>query len=212
MPFGARASRPHSAFKGWHSRGYLPHCDAPGLIQSVTFRLADSLPLDVLKRIFAEESKDFSRREKIENFLDSGHGSCWLAQGELAGLVENALFHFDRERYRLLAWCVMPNHVHALVEIFQGHSLGDIVHSWKSFTAKGINRVLRRSGLVWEADYFDRYVRDDLQLRATIDYIENNPLKAGLVASKEGWPFSSAFKDAGGTPALPNRKRYTEAQ
>ena len=86
----------------------------------------------------------------------------------------------------------MPNHVHAVVEPREGHSLGPIVHSWKSYSAKQANQVLGRSGEFWHRDYFDRYIRDEGHLARTIDYVENNPVKAGLCASSGGWPWSSA--------------------
>jgi REP element-mobilizing transposase RayT len=86
----------------------------------------------------------------------------------------------------------MPNHVHALIELSPGFPLDGIVHSWKSFTAKEANRELRRTGEFWMADYFDRYMRSDNHLHNTIAYIEDNPPVAGLVASREDWPWSSA--------------------
>ena len=208
---GARASRPH---KDWHSRGYLPHLDEPGMIQSITFRLANSIPIEVLTAWKTElaltggEAADDPRcaelREQIERYADQGHGACWLRHERVAEQVENALMHFDGERYRLLAWSVMPNHVHALIETLPGFPLGDIVHSWKSFTAKQANKLLDRTGKFWMPDYFDRYIRDEKHLATVTDYIEQNPVKAGLVRSAGDWRWSSASKKtAGGTPALP---------
>jgi REP element-mobilizing transposase RayT len=73
----------------------------------------------------------------------------------------------------------MPNHVHVLIEAFADSPLPEVVQSWKSFTAKAINRWLGRNGEVWQREYFDRYIRDDAHLRAVIDYIEGNPVAAG---------------------------------
>jgi len=196
---GARASRVH---KSWHTRVYLPHCDEPGRIQSITFRLNDSLPKELLQRLI-EETKNsrephdsqvdsHARRQRLEALLAAGHGACWLGQPEIAKLVEDALRHFDGQRYRLLAWCVMPNHVHVLIGTLEGFPLGDVVQSWKSFTAQAINRQLGREGVVWYPDYFDRFIRDDRHLRAVVDYIESNPVAAGLVERAESWSFSSA--------------------
>jgi REP element-mobilizing transposase RayT len=111
---------------------------------------------------------------------------------DLATLVQEALLHFDCQRYHLLAWCVMPNHVHMLIETREGYPLGEVVHSWKSFTAKEINHLLGRSEMVWAADYFYRYVRDDAHLQGAIEYIESNPVEAGLARHPEDWRFSSA--------------------
>ncbi|WP_296927456.1 transposase [Thiohalocapsa sp.] len=179
--------------KGWHSRGYLPHLDVPGLLQSITFHLEDSLPKAVMKEILAAtEPGDPERLRCIERWLDAGHGECWLRRPEIGTLVQDALLHFDGERYRMLAWVLMPNHVHCLIETSDGHALGDVVQSWKSFTAKQANRLLGRFGTFWERDYFDRYIRDDRHLAAVVRYIERNPVKAGLVARAEDWPFGSA--------------------
>ena len=208
---GARASRPH---KAWHSRGYLPHLDQPGTIQSLTFRLSDSVPADIIslwKRELAltgDEASDDPRcaelRKRIEHYSDQGHGACWLRDERIASRVEEALFHFDGARYRLLAWVVMPNHVHVLIEALPGFPLADIVHSWKSYTAKQANKTLERTGAFWMPDYFDRYVRDEQHLAAATTYIEQNPVQAGLVRSAGDWQWSSASgRQAGGTPALP---------
>ena len=133
---------------GWHSRGYLPHCDAGGLIQHITFHLADSLPksaLDHLERSIADmpdDERKRQKRQKYQTLLDAGHGDCVLHQPEMAKTVEDALFHFDGERYRLLAWVIMPNHVHVLIEPLPGFSVARILQSWKSWTARRINLMM----------------------------------------------------------------------
>lgn len=106
--------------------------------------------------------------------------------------IQETLIKFDGERYRLIAWVVMPNHVHVLIEVIPGVRLGDIVHSWKSYTAKVANKLLGRSGQFWQIEYFDRYMRDAVHLDNTIKYIEYNPVRARLCASEEQWPYSSA--------------------
>jgi REP element-mobilizing transposase RayT len=106
--------------------------------------------------------------------------------------VQDALLHFDGERYQLLAWCLMPNHVHVVIEMLDAHSLSDIVRSWKTFTARLANVSLGRSGPFWHADYFDRYMRDEQHFSQTVEYVENNPVKAGLVQTPADWTWSSA--------------------
>ena len=101
--------------KGWHSRGYLPHFDGGSIPQTVTFRLADSLPKAILDRwenelaTMPEARASLERRERIEHYLDSGAGQCWLARPAIAETVENALLFFEGQRYELEAWVVMPN-------------------------------------------------------------------------------------------------------
>ena len=86
-------------------------------------------------------------REKLEAHLDQGIGECWLRRpGSVAQLVENALRHFDGERYLLGSYVIMPNHVHVLVHPAWNTNLPDILHSWKSFTANEANKILGRSG------------------------------------------------------------------
>jgi putative transposase len=174
--------------RGWHSRGYLPHFDSPETVQFVTFRLADSLPRSVVEGLRLQDDAV----HRIDQELDAGLGACWLRRAEIAALVQDALLHFDGERYRLLAWCLMPNHVHVVFEMFGDHSLSDVIRSCKSFTARRANATLGRSGPFWHPDYFDRYMRDEDHLNRTIDYIEQNPVKAGLVGTAVEWPWSSA--------------------
>jgi REP element-mobilizing transposase RayT len=182
----------------WH-RTYLPHWEAGELPQHIVLRLADSLPAAVLSHWKQERespSKDRSegaaeRRERINWWLDQGHGSCELRDPRAARLVVAALHHFDGVRYRLHEWVVMPNHVHALMTPLNGCSLSSVVHSWKSYTAKEINRVLNRRGALWHRDYFDRMIRDHEHFESTVAYIRENPVKAGLCDKPQEWPFGS---------------------
>jgi REP-associated tyrosine transposase len=138
--------------KGWHTRGYLPHFDAPHLIQHVTFHLADSLPKDTIKRIehsmdaLPENERKLERQRRLHAWIDAGHGSCLLAQPPHAKMMQDTLFHFEESRYHIHAWVVMPNHVHVLVEPLDGWALSKIVASWKKFSARKINDELRRAG------------------------------------------------------------------
>ncbi len=186
---GPRASRPH---KGWHNRGYLPHFDAGAVVQTLTFRLADSVPRGIYKEFLAVAKRDQKWQTRIEHLIDEGRGACLLKHPENASIVRAALQYFDGERYRLLAWAIMPNHVHTLIEQIDGYLLGDIVHSWKSYTSHAINLLRRSTGAVWAPDYYDRFVRNEEHYANAIHYIENNPVKAGLVRTPRDWEYSSA--------------------
>ena len=85
----------------------------------------------------------------------------------------------------------MPNHVHVLLTPTVDHDLSSIVHSWKSYTAKEANRILGRTGMFWQPDYLDRFMRDERHFAAVVADIEENPVKAGLCATSEEWPFGS---------------------
>lgn len=187
-----------AGFRGWHERGRLPHCDVPGRVQFVTFRLADSLPAEVLARLHRMEDRALSSR-RMEAELDLGRGSCWSKRDDVGQIVEGALRHFHGTRYELRAWCIMPNHVHVLF-MPMGTSMASIVDSWKTFTGREANLRIGRTGQrFWQADYFDVYARDaghELRLRG---YIEANPAKAKLVLDPKSWPWSSArFRDGNG--------------
>src|SRR5262249_8435918 len=109
-----------------------------------------------------------------------------------ARLVIQAFQTFDGARYRLIAWVIMPNHVHVLIESFAGIPLVQVVQSWKSCTANQANRILRRTGPFWQPDYFDRAIRDERHFLRAIQYIHETPVKAGLAAVPEDYPYSSA--------------------
>jgi len=183
------------------SRRNLPHWSQAGTTCFVTFRLADSLPAEKLAQLEEERSRwlahhplpwsDVEKREyydrfpaKIDEWLDAGYGSCSLAKETVANIVADALRHFDGARYDLGAWVVMPNHVHALVAPKQGHDLGAILHSWKSFTANQINKQLGRSGPLWQHESYDHIVRNEEALLRITEYIERNPEKAGIAVAQ----------------------------
>ena len=186
-----------NGFLGWHERGYLPHCDKPGLVQLVTLRLVDSLPIsrrgewEHLLKI--EDARE--RRKKLESYLDRGVGECWLQIPKVAGCVEGAILFHHGARYELLAWCLMPNHAHVLVHVWDW-PLAKMLQNWKSVSAVAANKQLKRAGSFWQREYWDTFVRDEEQEQKAIRYIENNPVNAKLCRASEEWPFSSArFRD-----------------
>ena len=202
-------------FKGWRSRGYLPHFDSPGLHQFITYRLADALPASRRHewQALLQVEDNFQRIQKLEAYIDLGHGEFLLRDGQVAALVQVNLLHFDEKTYRLIAWCIMPNHVHALIEMRET-PLAEVLGSWKSYTSKRANRMLGRTGQFWQEEYFDRYMRDEEHLREVIHYIENNPVSARLVHAPAQWRWCSAHYrsartsgSAGGPPASTNEKR-----
>lgn len=174
--------------KGWHSRGFVPHFDSQDVVQFVTFRLADSLPRHVMERIQVA-----ARPQTLqEKFLDRGLGVCWLKSDEIADCVEQSFLFFDGDRYRLHGWTIMPNHVHVLLSALPGWQLGTIVSSWKRFTAREANKRLGRTGPFWQVDYWDRFIRDETHYLAALNYIDFNPVKAGLTAEPALWRWGSA--------------------
>jgi HsdR family type I site-specific deoxyribonuclease len=175
----------------WH-KGNLPHRNKEGLIQSITFRLADSLPQSVLAELeeqlnhLSEEKRDVERRKKYEYWLDKGLGCCALANREMAQVVQEAFLHHDGDKYDLLAWSIMPNHVHVLIKAKS--DLPKIIQSWKSFTGKWALANNKKFNLgidsnakeFWMPEYWDRFIRDEEHFNNVVRYILNNPSKAGL--------------------------------
>ena len=191
--------------KGIHDRGYLPHWDFADSVQAVTFRLADSLPGKVvnewkkeLKVMLKSPETQTSRmaqadlHQRIAHFEDAGHGSCLLSALEYAEIVQKSLIQSHGSTYKLIDWCVMPNHVHVLFRMLDDTSLGNIVKRWKAMSAIQINRLAHQSGSLWMCDYHDRFIRDLDHLDHAKAYIRNNPVKAGLCKRPEDWRFSSA--------------------
>jgi putative transposase len=174
--------------QGWRSRGYLPHCDERGLVQHVVFGLADAMPRSVPSAVIDPTA----RAEWADKIFDRGYGERLLAHPANAAIVEQALLHGDGQRYQLAAWCVMPTHVHVVLEQMPDCPLGKVVHSWKSFTAHEINKRERRTGQIWRREYFDRFMRSPMQFEWTVNYVENNPVAAKLVEHPQDWKFSSA--------------------
>jgi REP element-mobilizing transposase RayT len=187
-------------FRGWHERGYLPHRDEPGLVQFVTFHLADSYPMALRSEWGAllNIEADLERHRKLESYLDKGRGACHLRNPEIAGRVDESFRFYHGRRYELRAWVVMPNHVHALFKVGET-PLGKILRQFKKYTAREANRLLKRRGQFWAEDCWDTYMRDREHELRTCRYIENNPVKAGLTPTASEWPWSSArFRNKSG--------------
>jgi putative DNA methylase len=169
------------------SRGRLPHWERDEATYFVTFRLFDSLPAIALQQLkdaalHVEPRGDYAAR--LDALLDHGSGASFLKEPRIAGLVVGALQHFDGVRYRLHAWCVMPNHVHVVFSSMPARTpalrLSAVIQSWKSYTAKEANRLLGRTGAFWQREYYDHLVRDEADFVRCIDYTIHNPVKAGL--------------------------------
>lgn len=190
-------------------RGRLPHWEKEDGIYFVTFRLADSLPQNVLQNLQNEREEtekvlaglerelSFSEKQKIDKlfsekfneYLDQNFGECHLRKPEIAQIVADAIKHFDGNRYHLFAWCIMPNHVHIVFRAIQKNKLDEILHSWKSYTAKKINKILGSEGQFWQREYYDHLVRNQEEFENMIQYTVNNPIKANLKNWEWVWAF-----------------------
>jgi putative transposase len=184
----------------WRRR--LPHWVPEDSIVFVTWRLAGTLPQAAPEL----EIRD-PRPGKIFLFRDrqldrSPLGPRWLEDPQIATLFVDALLHGEsvRRAYELIAWVVMPNHVHLVLK--PNRRLSEIMRWLKTATATRANRLLgKRADAFWQREYFDRWIRSNKELVAVVAYVEANPVAAGLAACPQEWPWSSACKDTGGKTA-----------
>ena len=206
-----------------NSSTYLPHWRIPGATYAVTFRLKDSLPSSIRKEF--QQQKEIltgrlddliSRKESrslkeeliairteiaglqetvLESALNECHGACHLRDPLIASLVRDALKHFDGSRYELIAWSVMPNHVHAVLCPAAGHDLEKIIQAWKSFTAKKANEILGQTGTFWQEEYYDHLVRDGEDFGHQVRYVLNNPVKGNAGGEWTGSVFGNTWEE-----------------
>ncbi len=208
---------PRTLTSGLHSRGGLPHLKREGASYFVTFRLAGTLPKDVLLKFKVEREAIIAQAQaasrpltwheqeelfrwysaRVDKYLDAGHGNCWLAQPEITDLVAGAIRFYADQRFDLHAWSVMPNHVHAVLCPRPDWTLSRILKSWKGFTAREANRMLIRTGTTfWQVESYDHLVRDDEDLHRCCHYTTMNPVRARLCRQPEDWKWSSAYRPA----------------
>jgi REP element-mobilizing transposase RayT len=207
---GVRDGRLNRLRSGIHSRGYLPHVKREGAAYFVTFRLADSLPRQLLlqlERRHAERVRSLkpgniealheTNRERlrdIERALDRGVGVCHLRRPDIAKLVAESLLHFHGVQYLLDDWVIMPNHVHLILWPMPNHTLSAILASRKRHIARQANLILGRTGTpFWQRESFDHWIRSDDEKARIRRYIGNNPVKAGLCGTPTEWKWGSAW-------------------
>ncbi len=198
-------------------RRQLPHFQPAGVTFFITGRLYGSLPQEALKKLKEEketahnrikrECEDEATREeeirklhkrhfaKWDQYLDAyTNEPQWLTNPAVALIVKNAFHYFDKKSYDLVAYCVMPNHFHLVIdtsdEIRYTKPLYAILHSIKSYSAHEANKVLNRTGIFWQEESYDHIIRDAREFNNTIAYTLENPVKAGLAEDWEQFPYS----------------------
>ena len=175
----------------------LPHWQQEGATYFVTYRLADSIPKDLMDEWLAEKAKwvadhpqpwdeategAFHRlfTARMDALMDKGHGACVLRDWNLRTILSESFASFEGVRYVMHSWVAMPNHVHLLFTLAEDVKLEAMVGGWKKFTARNINGSLGKNGALWQKDYFDRVIRDWGHFAKVARYIRANPKKAGL--------------------------------
>lgn len=206
-------------------RRKLPHWIPAGVMYFITFRLANALPPTIIQELQMQRERErksicerFHGRKQREElykldkkyfgWFDSWLGRCveesprWLAGENIAAVVANELHTSSGNQYRLVAYCLMPNHVHLVVDT-AGHEieprhhgptasypLADILKRLKGRTARLCNLALRRTGPFWHHESYDHVIRNQQEYERIIAYILENPVKAGLVEKWEDWKYS----------------------
>lgn len=202
----------------------LPHFLPKGYAFFVTFRLANTIPKNVydeiktrynseIKRImgYDNDKKKYEAYKNLQNYVfrkyesildKADFGRDWLRNEKIAKIVENAFYFNNKKKYDLIAFTIMPNHVHIILKPYEDEQkanktgksekyvLTKIVGNIKSFTANKANEELKRKGSFWHNESYDHVIRDEKELRAFTEYILNNPVKAGLCNSTEEWRWS----------------------
>lgn len=181
------------------TRNKLPHWQQDHCAYFITYRLNDSIPVDVLARWKLDRKDwigmhpqpwDFETEQEyhhrfsrfIDRQLDDCHGCCLLREPGNAEVIDESLKHFDQERYLLHCHVVMPNHLHVLISMNPDVRLESVISTWKRWTSTEIGRGSGQKGGIWQRDYFDRLIRDWDHFINVARYIRNNPRKAGLPA------------------------------
>lgn len=190
-----------------HYQRRLPHRLGAGETYFVTFRLAGSLPREVVLRLMEEcnlvrlrASEQPANRNAGKHFFSAfdealdqvSPGPCYLSHPAEAAIVRASLHFLDGPGYELLAYCLMPNHVHLVAHLPLEVSapLARTLQRLKSHTARHLNRLRGDTGQVWQRESYDHRIRNARELAATIAYTLNNPVKAGLVQEWQQWPYS----------------------
>jgi REP-associated tyrosine transposase len=171
-------------------RRRLPHFHPDGAYLFVTWRLHGSMPVEPPAVIYATPGHAFAAQDRA---LGRCNEQLWLSDTRVARCVAEAILAGECQKgfYELQAWVVMPNHVHVL--ILPQVPLAQITKWIKGRTARDANLLLGRTGQpFWQHESYDHWVRDGREFHRIVAYIEENPVSAGLAASCEDWPWSSA--------------------
>jgi putative transposase len=183
----------------------LPHWLPHDEYLFVTFRLAGSLPPSVVARLqqqwqqavdepdpkasFAQRKQYFGRFDQVLDTASSG--PLWLRQPAIAEIANQALHYFDGRAYRLICYCIMPNHVHLLVYLPpSAPPMATTLQRLKSFSALHANRLLNRTGQFWQRESYDHLVRSAQEMQNVVAYIVENPVKSGLIDDWQQWPYT----------------------
>lgn len=196
----------------------LPHLHPTQAVFFITTRLYGSLPAAVihalqdeqkqaLRKITEAEKQEGTNRyfekanqskryfARFDALLDKPtNGPYWLSEPAVAQVVIDALYYQAQTAYDLVAYCIMSNHIHVVINTKEKETaerpLYRIIQSFKRHTARQANVLLQRQGEFWQPESYDHVVRNEAELKRIIAYVLNNPIKTGLVENWQEWPYS----------------------
>lgn len=191
----------------------LPHFTIPNSILFVTFRLSGTIPIHIVEKLKSElelrlnqieNGKHLPQDEKtlaeieykkhflaIDEYLDNNSRIDFLKRENIAQIVMNSLFFHEKVDYDLIAFTIMPNHVHLVVRYKNAEKpFYEIMKSIKLYSARHANALLGRRGAFWQPESYDHVIRDDREFQNVIKYVLNNLVKAKLVEHWKDWKYS----------------------
>jgi REP element-mobilizing transposase RayT len=180
----------------------LPHWRQAGATYFVTFHLADALPkakrieLESIRREW-ERLNTLPRSEaawtayakqvfrQVEQWMDAGHGACWFRQLRHAAELRRSLLAMAGQRYELGCFVIMANHCHAVMRPLERYCLEKEVGAIKGVVGRCINQQESLQGRLWQEESYDRIIRDAEHLYRVVQYIGDNPRRAGI--ARQAW-------------------------
>ena len=198
-------------------RRNLPHIQPRRATFLGNLGLVGSLPIEVAERLSAEAEhlekklltitdrkekqllRDRDQRKLFRKWEDELHkiqtGPFWLKDERIAEIVADSILYHDGDWFDVLAYCILPNHVHLVLIPYESSDIADysltkIMHNIKRNSANHANKVLGRTGAFWQHENYDHFARDEKELERIIKYVLHNPVEAGLTNDWSKWKWS----------------------
>jgi len=194
----------------YHKRN-LPHYYIPKQTYFITFSLHNSLSPKIIEQLTQQyeeiknqiqkniigklEQKNLLYQEnkkhfyKYDNWLhDYKQSPKYLNNPTVVKIIYDSLIYHNNTKYNLIAFCIMPNHVHLVLRLIESSpSLDKIMFTIKRYTAGQANLILNRKGQFWQHENYDHIIRDEKEFYNIVNYVIQNPVKSGLAENWNEW-------------------------